>query len=97
MSTNQIDKVAVGGFAGAAAMGRYDVARDVAISPSQELIKPDRRHPHARHGEGPERSGKRRELYLSTLACRRSSARRPASAGADRRRYADLVLGPKWQ
>src|SRR5689334_22035005 len=37
---SQVDKVAIGGFAGAAAMGHYDVGRDVATSPTQELINP---------------------------------------------------------
>ena len=31
---NQVDKLVIGGFAGAAAMGRYEVAVDVSTSPS---------------------------------------------------------------
>ncbi len=36
----QIDQIAVGGIAGAAAMGRYAVASDVAASPSREINEP---------------------------------------------------------
>ena len=94
---NQIDKVAVGGFAGAAAMGRYDVARDVATSPSQELINPvvaTLMPVMAKVQNDPE---KRRELYLSTLAwsaliCTSTSIG-VALVAED---MADLVLGPKW-
>ena len=38
--SSQIDKLAIGGFAGAAAMGRYEVAVDVSSSPSQEINAP---------------------------------------------------------
>ena len=65
---NQIDKVAVGGFAGAAAMGRYDVARDVAISPSQELINPIVATLMPVMAKVQNDREKRRELYLSTLS-----------------------------
>ena len=37
---NQIDKLVIGGFAGAAAMGRYEIAVDVSSSPSQEINNP---------------------------------------------------------
>jgi lipopolysaccharide exporter len=94
---NQIDKLAVGGFAGAAAMGRYDVARDVATSPSQELINPvvaTLMPVMAKVQNDPE---KRRELYLSTLAW---SALICTSTGIGvalvAEDMADLVLGPKW-
>lgn len=94
---NQIDKLAVGGFAGAAAMGRYDVARDVATSPSQELINPvvaTLMPVMAKVQNDPE---KRRELYLSTLSW---SALICTSTGIGvalvAEDMADLVLGPKW-
>jgi O-antigen/teichoic acid export membrane protein len=94
---SQIDKVAVGGFAGAAAMGRYDVARDVAVSPSQELINPivaTLMPVMARVQFDPE---KRRDLYLTTLSwsaliCTSTSVG-VALVAED---MADLVLGPKW-
>jgi lipopolysaccharide exporter len=38
--SGQLDHVAVGGIAGAAAMGRYAVATDVASSPSYEINEP---------------------------------------------------------
>jgi len=36
----QLDQVVVGGFGGAALMGRYAVAADVAQSPSREINEP---------------------------------------------------------
>jgi len=36
----QTDQIAIGGFAGAAQMGRYHVASDVATSPTNELLVP---------------------------------------------------------
>jgi len=37
---SQIDQIAVGGISGAASMGRYAVASDVAASPSREINEP---------------------------------------------------------
>jgi O-antigen/teichoic acid export membrane protein len=94
---NQIDKIAVGGFAGAAAMGPYDVASDVATSPSQALINPVvtallpvmAKVQHDREA--------RRDLYLSTLSwsaliCTSTSVG-VALVAED---MTDLILGPKW-
>jgi PST family polysaccharide transporter/lipopolysaccharide exporter len=94
---NQIDKVAVGGFAGAAAMGRYDVARDVAISPSQELINPVVATLIPVMARVQDDREKRRELYLATLSwsaliCTSTSVG-VALVAED---MADLVLGAKW-
>lgn len=36
----KVDEIAIGGIAGAASMGRYSVANDVAGSPSREIIEP---------------------------------------------------------
>ena len=36
----QIDNIAIGGIAGSAVMGRYTVAKDIAASPTQEVINP---------------------------------------------------------
>lgn len=36
----QVDNIAIGGIAGSAMMGRYTVAKDVAASPTQEVINP---------------------------------------------------------
>ena len=63
----QVDKFAIGGFGGAAAMGRYDVALDTATSPVRELNYPMIAvlfPVMARvHGD----KAKRRKIYLSTL------------------------------
>lgn len=93
----QIDRVVVGGFAGAAAMGRYYVATDVAVAPSQEMIAPMvsvLMPVMATVQHDPE---KRRELYLtvlywSALICT-STAVGVALIAND---MVDLVLGPKW-
>jgi lipopolysaccharide exporter len=93
----QIDKIAIGGFAGAAAMGRYDVARDLAISPSQELINPVVSTLLPVMAKVQNDREKRRELYMSTLAwsaliCTSASVG-VAVVAED---MVDLVLGPKW-
>ena len=93
----QIDKIAIGGFAGAAAMGRYDVARDLAISPSQELINPVVSTLLPVMAKVQDDREKRRELYMSTLAwsaliCTSASVG-VAVVAED---MVDLVLGPKW-
>lgn len=36
----QVDNIAIGGIAGSATMGRYTVAKDIAASPTQEIINP---------------------------------------------------------
>ncbi|GAA0540546.1 O-antigen/teichoic acid export membrane protein [Rhizomicrobium palustre] len=36
----QVDNIAIGGIAGAAMMGRYTVAKDIATSPTQEIMTP---------------------------------------------------------
>jgi lipopolysaccharide exporter len=94
---DQIDKVAVGGFAGAAAMGRYDVARDVAISPSQELVTPVVSALLPVMAKVQDSREKRRELYMSTLSwsaliCTSASV----GAALVAEDIADLVLGPQW-
>jgi len=93
----QVDKVAIGGFAGAAAMGHYDVGRDVATSPTQELINPmvATLLPVLATVQGDRE--KRRELYLSVLywsaiICTSTSVG-VALVSSD---MADLVLGAKW-
>jgi O-antigen/teichoic acid export membrane protein len=94
---SQIDKIAVGGFAGATAMGRYDVARDLAISPTQELINPVVNTLMPVMARVQDDREKRRELYLGTLSwsaliCTSASVG-VALVAED---MADLVLGPKW-
>lgn len=36
----QVDNIAIGGIAGSAMMGRYTVAKDIAASPTQEIMNP---------------------------------------------------------
>jgi len=94
---SQVDKIAIGGFAGAAAMGHYDVGRDVATSPTQELINPmvATLLPVMATVQGDHE--KRRELYLnvlywSAIICTSTSVG-VALVSND---MADLVLGAKW-
>jgi O-antigen/teichoic acid export membrane protein len=93
----QVDKVAIGGFSSAATMGRYEIATDVATTPTSEINTPmigamfpvmaKVQHDHAR----------RRELYLqvlywSALICT-STAVGVALVSDD---MVDLVLGSQW-
>ena len=93
----QIDKLAVGGFGGAAAMGRYVVASDVAASPTQELVMPavTALLPVMAKANGDRDA--QRDLYLMTLSW---SALVCASTSIGIALVAedmvDLVLGPKW-
>ena len=94
---NQVENVAIGGFAGAPAMGRYSVACDVAISPSQELINPMVSVLLPVMAKVQDDKEKRRELYLnvlywSALICT-STGVGVALVSQD---MADLVLGAKW-
>jgi O-antigen/teichoic acid export membrane protein len=93
----QIDKIAIGGVAGAALMGRYEVARDVATSPTQELINPVVTVLFPVMATVQEDHEKRRELYLtvlywSALICVSTSVGMSLIA----QDLVDLVLGPKW-
>ena len=93
----QIDKIAIGGVVGTAFMGRYDVARDIAISPTQELINPMvivLFPVMAKVQHDPEQ---RRKLYLtvlywSALICVSTSI----GVSLVAQDLVDLVLGPKW-
>jgi O-antigen/teichoic acid export membrane protein len=92
-----VDKFGVGGFAGAATMGRYEVATDLAASPTLEINAPMMNvlvPVMAKVQSDPER---RRDLYLrvlywSALICT-STAVGVALVTSD---LVDLVLGPKW-
>jgi lipopolysaccharide exporter len=93
----QIDKLAIGAFAGAAGMGRYEVARDVAVSPIEEVITPMSAILLPVMAKLQDDKGARRELYLyvlywSALICSATSVG-VALVAQD---MADLVLGPKW-
>lgn len=93
----QVDNIVIGGIAGSAVMGRYTVAKDVAASPTQEIINPMvaalfpvmskcRNDPAELHA-----------LYLRMLGW---SAIICVSTGVGVTMIADdlvrVVLGPKW-
>ena len=94
---SELDKIAIGGFAGAAAMGRYDVSRDIAISPVHELIDPMVSMLLPVMAKVQADHAKRRELYLSVLSwsaliCTSTSVG-VALISVD---MVDLLLGSKW-
>jgi O-antigen/teichoic acid export membrane protein len=93
-----VDRVAIGGFAGSDAMGRYYVATDIATSPSQELVGPMMSVLFPVMATVQSERDKRRKLYLtvlywSALICA-STAIGVALVADD---MVDLVLGPQWQ
>ena len=92
------DRIAIGGFAGSAGMGRYYVATDLATSPSSELVGPMVQVLFPVMATVQHDREKRRELYLtvlywSALICT-STAIGVALVSDD---MVDLVLGAKWQ
>jgi O-antigen/teichoic acid export membrane protein len=94
---SSLDKFAIGGFAGAAAMGRYEVASDVAVSPSAEVNAPMITVLFPVMATIQHDPAKRRELYLrvlywSALICTSTSIG-VAVVSSD---MVDLVLGQKW-
>lgn len=94
---NDIDRFAIGGFAGAAAMGRYDVGRDLAASPVVEASYPILNALYPVMAKVSRDPTARRELvqsvlYWSALICA-SIAVGVAMVAND---MVDLVLGPKW-
>ena len=93
----EVDKIAIGGFGGASAMGRYEVGTDVAISPTVELVNPLVVTLLPVLATVQHNKEKRRELYLSVLywsalACTSTSVG-VALVSSD---MVDLVLGAKW-
>jgi O-antigen/teichoic acid export membrane protein len=93
-----VDRVAIGGFAGTAAMGRYYAATDLATSPSAEIVGPLVMTLFPVMAKVQDDSKKRRELYLtvlywSALVCS-STAIGVALVAND---MVDLVLGSQWE
>ena len=93
-----IDRVAIGGFAGTAAMGRYYVATDLSTAPSQELVGPMVQVLFPVLATVQHDREKRREIYLvvlhwTALICT-STAIGVALISDD---MVDLVLGPNWK
>lgn len=94
---NQIDKMVIGGFAGAAAMGSYEIAVDVSSSPSSEINNPIMSVLFPVMAASQSDRKKLRELYLtvlywSVLVCT-STAVGVAVVSND---LVDVVLGAKW-
>jgi O-antigen/teichoic acid export membrane protein len=94
---SQIDKLAIGNFAGASGMGRYDVAQDVATSPTQELVTPllTSLMPVMAKVQNDKRA--RRALYLNVLnwsavICTSTSI----GVALVSRDMAGVLLGPAW-
>ena len=94
---NQTDKLVIGGFAGAAAMGRYEIAVDISSSPSQEINNPMLNVLFPVMATAQNDRQKMRDLYLtvlywSVLICS-STAIGVALVTSD---LVDVVLGAKW-
>ena len=94
---NQVDNIGIGGVAGAAAMGRYTVAKDVGSSPTSEITEPmiQALFPvMAKYRSDPKEL---RKLYLQTLGW---SAMICASTGVGVAMVApdmvQVVLGSQW-
>ena len=93
----QIDKIAIGGFGGAPAMGRYEVAEDVATSPSKEINDPLLTvlwpvMVKVQFDKVERRTLYLRVLYWSALICISTSVG-VALVSDD---MVDLILGPRW-
>jgi len=92
-----VDRLAIGGFAGSAAMGRYFVADDIATQSTKELTGPVVQAFFPVLAGVHQDVAKRRQLYLSVLyvsalICT-STAIGIWLVGDD---MVDLVLGPQW-
>jgi lipopolysaccharide exporter len=93
----QVDKFAVGGFAGSATMGRYEVAADIAIAPTMEINAPMIATLFPVMARVHQDIERRRKLYLqvlywSALICTSTSVG-VALVTSD---MVDLVLGRQW-
>jgi O-antigen/teichoic acid export membrane protein len=93
----QIDKFVIGGFSGAATMGRYEVATDIATTPTIEINAPMMTALFPIMATVQSDLGRRRELYLrvlywSALICTSTSVG-VALVTSD---MVDLLLGHQW-
>jgi O-antigen/teichoic acid export membrane protein len=93
----QVDNIAIGGIGGAAIMGRYTVAKDIATSPTQEIINPMISALFPVMSKCRSDPQQLRQLYLRVLGW---SAIVCVSTGVGVTMVADdlvqVVLGPKW-
>jgi lipopolysaccharide exporter len=95
--SGMMDRIAIGSFAGAAGMGRYYVASDIAAAPTQEILQPMFSVLFPVMARAQHDAAKRRQLYLNVLysaalVCT-STAVGTALVADD---LVDLVLGPQW-
>jgi O-antigen/teichoic acid export membrane protein len=93
----QVDLFAIGGVAGAAAMGRYSVATDVASSPSRELNEPMVAVLYPVMAKAQHDLPRLRELYLqvlywSVIIC----AATGIGVALIAHDMVHVLLGPKW-
>jgi len=93
----QVDNIAIGGIVGAAVMGRYTVAKDIAASPTQEIMNPMVAALLPVMSKYRANADELRALYSRMLGW---SAIICASTGVGVTMVADdlvrVVLGPKW-
>jgi len=94
----QVDKFAIGGISGAASMGRYEIATDIATIPTAEINAPMINTLFPVMAKLQNEHDKRRELYLQVLAwsaliCVSTSLGVVLVAND----LVDLALGPKWE
>lgn len=93
-----VDRVAVGRFNGVAAMGRYDVATDLATTANEDLVGPMVATLFPVMAKVQNDRVKRRDLYLTALywtALICTSTTIGVALVADD--MVDLLLGPQWQ
>lgn len=94
---DNIDRLAIGGFAGTDAMGRYNVGRDVASNPVNEANYPilSALFPvmvKVSHDRAAQRELVQHAIYWSAVICTSISIG-VAVVASD---MVDLILGPKW-
>lgn len=93
-----LDRVSIGGFAGAAEMGRYYVATDVAGAPTQELVAPMVSVLLPVMSKAQNDRAQLRTLYLAVLywsALMSASTSIGVALVTDD--LVDFALGPQWQ
>jgi O-antigen/teichoic acid export membrane protein len=96
--TGQVDQLAVGGIANAAAMGRYAVAADIAASPTAEINEPMVSVLYPVMSRINRDAAALRRLYLQVLGWSAAiCAATSVGVALVAQDYAWLVLGPNWQ
>lgn len=94
---SQVDKIAIGGFGGAVAMGRYDVGRDVATSPVSEVVLPLVYALYPTMAKVQHDREKRRELFFGVFHWSALiSTALAVGVALVSQDMATVILGPKW-